>query len=99
MLYRKVGQNGPMVSSFGLGCMGMSGTYGGADRHESIATIQAALEAGFNLFDTGDFYGCGHNEILLNEALRNNQREKVFIAVKFGAMRTRDGGWNGYDCR
>lgn len=99
MQYRQVGQNGPLISSVGLGCMGMSGIYGEADRRESIATIHAALDAGLNLFDTGDFYGSGHNELLLCEALQGFPREKVFIAVKFGAMRTPSGGWSGYDSR
>lgn len=99
MQYRKVAPNGPLVSELGLGCLGMSGDYGAADRNESIATIHAALEKGVNLFDTGDFYGAGHNELLLREALQGYQRQKVFISVKFGQMRTPRGGWGPIDCR
>ncbi|WP_141434268.1 aldo/keto reductase [Bacillus sp. 03113] len=99
MLYRKLGQNDSSISALGLGCMGMSDLYGTADRKESIATIHAALEAGITLFDTGDFYGVGHNELLLNEALKGTKRDKAFISVKFGAMRSPDGGWVGVDNR
>jgi aryl-alcohol dehydrogenase-like predicted oxidoreductase len=99
MQYKKLGQNGSSVSTIGLGCMGMSDLYGKADRKESIATIHAALEAGVTLFDTGDFYGVGHNELLLNEALKGTKRDNAFIAVKFGAMRSPDGGWVGVDTR
>jgi aryl-alcohol dehydrogenase-like predicted oxidoreductase len=80
----------------------MSGMYGPSDRAESIATIHAALEAGITLFDTGDFYGSGHNEILLGEALKSapaSRREHALISVKFGAMRDPAGGWTGYDAR
>jgi aryl-alcohol dehydrogenase-like predicted oxidoreductase len=79
--------------------MGMSDLYGAADRKESITTIHQALEAGITLFDTGDFYGVGHNELLLNEALKGTKRDNAFIAVKFGAMRSPDGGWVGVDGR
>ncbi|MGZ6507184.1 MAG: aldo/keto reductase, partial [Tumebacillaceae bacterium] len=99
MNHRKLGLNGPEVSALGLGCMGMSDLYGAADRNESIATIHAALEAGITLFDTGDFYGVGHNELLLREALQGSKRDNAFIAVKFGAMRSPDGGWVGFDSR
>lgn len=95
---RRLGRNGPLVSRLGLGCMGMSDFYGPADRAESIATIHAALEAGISLFDTGDFYGMGHNELLLAEALKG-KRDKAFIAVKFGAMRDPAGGFIGFDGR
>ncbi len=94
-----LGKNGSNVSALGLGLMGMSDFYGPADRAESIATIHAALEAGMTLLDTGDFYGSGHNEILLCEALQGRRREDVFIAVKFGAMRSPNGGFIGVDCR
>jgi aryl-alcohol dehydrogenase-like predicted oxidoreductase len=79
--------------------MGMSGMYGPADRAESIATIHAALEAGVNLIDTGDFYGMGHNEMLIGEALVGGKREQACISVKFGALRDPAGGWSGYDAR
>jgi aryl-alcohol dehydrogenase-like predicted oxidoreductase len=79
--------------------MGMSDLYGPADRAESIATIHAALDAGITLLDTGDFYGMGHNEMLIREALAGRPRESVQISVKFGALRGPDGSWNGYDCR
>jgi len=94
-----LGQHGPRVSRLGLGCMGMSDLYGPADRDESIATIHAALDAGITLLDTGDFYGMGHNEMLIREALAGRARDSVQISVKFGALRGPDGSWNGYDCR
>lgn len=94
-----LGKTGPRVSTIGLGCMGMSGMYGPADRAESIATIHAALDAGINLLDTGDFYGMGHNEMLIAEALKERRREDVVISVKFGALRGPDGVWAGYDSR
>ena len=84
---RKLGARGPEVSAIGLGCMGMSDFYGPADRTESIATIHAALDAGITLLDTGDFYGMGHNEMLIREALTGRNRENVLISVKFGALR------------
>jgi aryl-alcohol dehydrogenase-like predicted oxidoreductase len=96
---RQLGAAGPTVSALGLGCMGMSGTYGAADREEAIATIHAALEAGITLLDTGDFYGMGHNEMLIAEALDGRQRDGVLISVKFGAQRGPDGSWLGYDAR
>jgi aryl-alcohol dehydrogenase-like predicted oxidoreductase len=79
--------------------MGMSDLYGPADRAESIATIHAALDAGITLLDTGDFYGMGHNELLIAEALRGRDRDAVTISVKFGALRDARGGWNGIDGR
>ncbi|AOF90328.1 aldo/keto reductase [Sinorhizobium sp. RAC02] len=94
-----LGNSGPTVSTIGLGCMGMSGMYGPADRAESIATIHAALDAGINLLDTGDFYGMGHNEMLIAEALKERRREDVVLSVKFGALRGPDGVWSGYDSR
>ncbi|MEG3629715.1 aldo/keto reductase [Streptomyces poriticola] len=99
---RTLGTTGPRVSALGLGCMGMSALYGEADRTESIATVHAALEAGITLLDTGDFYGMGHNELLIGEALRTApaaRREQARISVKFGALRDPDGGWSGYDGR
>jgi aryl-alcohol dehydrogenase-like predicted oxidoreductase len=99
MVIRKLGSTGPEVSALGLGAMGMSGMYGEADRAESIATIHAALDAGIDLIDTGDFYGMGHNELLIGEALRDRPRDDYLISVKFGAQRGPDGGWLGYDAR
>ena len=86
-----LGKTGPVVSTIGLGCMGMSGMYGPADRAESIATVHAALDAGITLLDTGDFYGMGHNEMLIAEALKERRREDVLLSVKFGALRGPDG--------
>ncbi len=99
MDYVSLGKTGPSVSALGLGCMGMSGMYGPADRAESIATIHAALEAGITLLDTGDFYGMGHNEMLIGEALKGGKRDKALLSVKFGALRDAAGNWSGYDCR
>ncbi|VIO66708.1 aldo/keto reductase [Bradyrhizobium ivorense] len=96
---RKLGPTGPAVSQLGLGCMGMSDFYGPSDRSESIATIHAALEAGITLLDTGDFYGMGHNEMLIGEALRGKNRDNLLISVKFGALRDRNYGFLGYDSR
>jgi pyridoxine 4-dehydrogenase len=99
MNHRKLGTTGPEVSAIGLGCMGMSDMYGPADRDESIATIHAALDAGITLLDTGDFYGMGHNEMLIREALAGRNRDSVVISVKFGALRDVGGNWLGYDAR
>jgi len=96
---RKLGIGGPPVSAIGLGCMGMSDFYGPADEAESIATIHAALDAGITLLDTGDFYGSGHNELLIAEALRGRRRESAQISVKFGAFRDPAGGFGLYDAR
>src|SRR5215216_5987479 len=97
---RRLGAGGPLVSAIGLGCMGMSpDLYGAADRDESIATIHAALDAGITLLDTGDFYGMGHNELLIRDALRTTRRENQMISVKFGAQRDPAGQWLGYDAR
>jgi aryl-alcohol dehydrogenase-like predicted oxidoreductase len=99
MQQRRLGTNGPAVSAIGLGCMGMSGMYGPADRAESIATIHAALDAGIGLLDTGDFYGMGHNEMLIGEAVKGMARDRFLVSVKFGALRDVKGGWLGYDAR
>ncbi|HEX5264395.1 MAG TPA: aldo/keto reductase [Phenylobacterium sp.] len=99
MKMRKLGNTGPEVSAIGLGAMGMSGMYGPSDRAESLATIHAALDAGINLIDTGDFYGMGHNELLIGEGLKGRRRDETLISVKFGAQRGPDGGWLGYDAR
>src|ERR1700723_3549840 len=92
-----LGRGGPVVSRAGLGLMGMSGIYGQADDAESIATIHAALDAGITLLDTGDFYGMGHNELLLRDALRGIDRSSVFIQVKFGGQRDPGGAFIGHD--
>jgi aryl-alcohol dehydrogenase-like predicted oxidoreductase len=92
-----LGQGGPLVSRAGLGLMAMSGSYGPAEEAESIATIRAALDAGITLLDTGDFYGMGHNELLLRHALQGVPRDRVFIQVKFGAQRDPAGAFLGYD--
>src|SRR3954451_10691690 len=94
----QLGKAGPVVSQIGLGCMGMSGMYGPSDEAESIATIHAAIDAGINLFDTGDFYGMGHNEMLIGRAIEG-RRDQVLLSVKFGAMRSPDGRFVGFDSR
>ena len=99
MQTKQLGSNGPAVSAIGLGCMGMSDFYGPADRYESLATIAAAVEQGITLLDTGDFYGMGHNEMLIGEALRSLPRDRLTLSVKFGALRDPAMGWNGYDAR
>jgi aryl-alcohol dehydrogenase-like predicted oxidoreductase len=96
---RSLGNNGPSVSDIGLGCMGMSDLYGPADETESIATIHAALDAGLTLLDTGDYYGMGHNELLIRDALRGRHRDQVVISVKCGALRDPQGNWLGIDGR
>ena len=96
---RSLGTTGPRVSAIGLGCMGMSDFYGPADEAASIATIEAALDAGITLLDTGDYYGMGHNELLLREALRGRNREQAVLSVKFGLMRAPDGSIVGNDLR
>ena len=99
MQTRRLGSTGPVVSALGLGCMGMSDLYGAVDRRESLATIHAALDAGLTLLDTGDYYGMGHNELLIGEALRERDRDAVTVSLKFGALRGPDGGWLGFDGR
>jgi aryl-alcohol dehydrogenase-like predicted oxidoreductase len=94
---RRLGSSGPEVSALGLGCMGMSGSYGPSDRAESIATIHTALDAGIDLIDTGDFYGMGHNEMLIGEAIRGRRRESLLLSVKFGGQRGPEGAILGYD--
>ncbi|HLJ14140.1 MAG TPA: aldo/keto reductase [Bryobacteraceae bacterium] len=98
MELRRLGTNGPEVSKLGLGAMGMSGMYGPADEAEGLATIRAAMDAGITLIDTGDFYGMGHDEMLIRDAIRG-KRERIFVCVKFGALRTPDGEFIGYDAR
>ena len=94
----QLGQTGPRVFPIALGCMGMSGMYGSSDERESVATIHAALERGVNLIDTGDFYGMGHNELLVGRALQG-KRDQAVLSVKFGALRSPGGGWGGFDGR
>src|SRR5258705_7682740 len=93
-----LGKAGPQVFPMALGCMGMSGMYGSSDERESIATIHQALERGVNLLDTGDFYGMGHNELLLGRALAG-RRQQAILSVKFGGLRSPGGGWGGVDTR
>jgi aryl-alcohol dehydrogenase-like predicted oxidoreductase len=95
---RGLGGTGLKVFPLALGCMGMSGVYGAADENESIATIHAALDAGVTLLDTGDFYGAGHNEMLIGRALKG-RRDQALLSVKFGALRSPEGGWGGFDGR
>jgi aryl-alcohol dehydrogenase-like predicted oxidoreductase len=96
---RTLGKHGPQkVSAIALGCMGMSPMYGPSDDAESIATIHAALDAGINILDTGDFYGLGHNEMLIGKALAAGASQPL-VSVKFGALRTPDYQWTGVDGR
>src|SRR4051794_926543 len=95
---KQLGTNGPRVFPLSLGCMGMSGMYGASDDAESIATIHAAIDRGVTLLDTGDFYGMGHNELLVGRAIEG-RREQVQLSVKFGALRGPDGSWLGTDTR
>jgi aryl-alcohol dehydrogenase-like predicted oxidoreductase len=95
----QLGKTGPTVSAVGLGCMAMSGMYGPSDRQESLATLHAAVDAGITLLDTGDFYGMGHNEMLIGEALKTLPRDRILLSVKFGGLRDPAGGWSGYDLR
>lgn len=96
---RALSPSGPTVSAIGLGCMGMSDLYGPADDAESIATIHAALDAGVNLLDTGDYYAMGENEMLIRRALEGHDRDSAVISVKFGVLRDPAGGWSGVDGR
>ncbi|MDN3548349.1 aldo/keto reductase [Mucilaginibacter aquaedulcis] len=95
----QLGNNGPLVSKLGLGCMRMSSIWGGPtpDETESIATIQEALDNGINFLNTGDFYGAGHNEMLVGRAIKG-RRADAFISVKFGAI-FHNGQWLGLDLR
>ncbi|WP_433903480.1 aldo/keto reductase [Sphingobacterium puteale] len=95
----QLGQNGPTVSKLGLGCMRMSSIWGGPtpDENEGIATIHQALDSGINFLNTGDFYGAGHNEMLIGKAIKG-RRDDAFISVKFGAI-FHNGQWIGLDLR
>ena len=99
MKRRQLGRTGPTTSMIGLGCMAMSGVYGPSERSEGLATIRAALDAGITLLDTGDFYGMGHNELLIGEVMREVARDSVVLSVKFGVLRDVFGRPNGLDCR
>ena len=94
----RLGKTGPVVSRIGLGCMGMSGVYGATDDAVSVRTIHEALDRGYNLLDTGDFYGHGHNEMLIGRAIAD-RRDRAVVSVKFGALRGPDGAWLGVDTR
>lgn len=95
----QLGKTGPAVSRLALGAMGMSGMYGTADDAVSIATVHAALDSGANLIDTGDFYGMGHNELLIRQALADRKREDITLSVKYGALRGPDNSFGGVDTR
>ena len=92
-------QRYPRSVSDAWGCQTATARRAPADRAESIATVQAALDAGINLLDTGDFYGSGHNEMLVGEALRGRRRDQAILSVKFGVLRDPDGALNGFDNR
>ncbi len=96
---RRLGTSGPAVAALGLGCMGMSGVYGPTDDAEGIATLRAAIDSGITLLDTGDFYGMGHNEWLIRQALREGDRESVALSVKFGLLRDPSAAMLGHDGR
>ena len=99
MIQRQLGANGPIVSALGLGCMGMSDVYtNDHDDAEGVATIHAALDHGINFLDTGDFYGMGHNELLIGQVLKE-RRDEVFVSVKYGALRDPEGAFAGVDTR
>jgi pyridoxine 4-dehydrogenase len=95
---RQLGNNGPLVSAVGLGCMGMSDFYGPSDETESIATIHEAIDRGVTLLNTGDFYGMGQNELLIRRAIAG-RRDRVFLSVKFGALRDPARRFIGFDAR
>jgi aryl-alcohol dehydrogenase-like predicted oxidoreductase len=96
---RNLGSHGPTVFPLALGCMSMAGgLYGPSDERENIETIHAALDRGVTLLDTGDFYGAGQNEMLLGRALAG-RRDRALVSVKFGVLRSPDGGWLGADAR
>ncbi len=94
----RLGTHGPEVFRLGFGAMGLSGMYGATDDSESLRTIRHAMERGMTLLDTGDFYGTGHNELLIGRAIAG-ARDRVQLSVKFGALRGPDGSWIGFDTR
>ena len=94
---RQLGKNGPTVTSPALGGMSLSGAYGAVDDDEGVRVIHAYLDAGGTLIDTGDFYGAGHNEMLIGRALRDRDRDDVVLSVKFGARLAPDGTLAGVD--
>ncbi len=96
---RRLGATGPAVSSPALGCMGLSGVYGAVDPDEGVRVIHAYLDAGGTLLDTGDFYGAGHNEMLIARALADRSRDDVVLSVKFGAQLRPGGPPSGFDGR
>jgi aryl-alcohol dehydrogenase-like predicted oxidoreductase len=101
MKTHSLGANGPLVSEVGFGAMGISDIYATSARKddaEGEATIKAALDAGINFINTGDFYGMGHNEMLVGRAIAG-RRDEVILSVKFGALRDPKGLWLGHDCR
>src|SRR3954452_17187114 len=98
MRTRTLGVGGPTVSEIGLGCMGMSEFYGPVDPDDARRTLDAALTAGVSLWDSADFYGSGHNEMLIGAALRG-RRDDVVLSIKFGLMRDPNGGYVGQDGR
>jgi aryl-alcohol dehydrogenase-like predicted oxidoreductase len=103
MKMRRLGRDGPLVSAIGLGCMRMSNIMGGPQPgpdsdSESVATIEVALDAGITLLNTGDFYGMGHNETVVARAIRH-RRDRAFLSVKCGILRTHTGAILGMDGR
>ena len=99
MHYHRLGATGPSVGALGFGCMALSGSYGPADRAQSLRTLEAALDLGINLLDTGDFYGMGHNEMLIGEFLRGIRRDQVVLSVKYNGLREPAGRFLGFDSR
>ncbi|MEV4224620.1 aldo/keto reductase [Nonomuraea sp. NPDC049725] len=96
---RRLGRTGPAVSSPGLGAMGLSGAYGPVRDDDGVRVLHAYLDDGGTLLDTGDFYGSGHNELLIRRALAGRDRDEVVLSVKFGALRGPDGSHAGFDAR
>jgi aryl-alcohol dehydrogenase-like predicted oxidoreductase len=99
MQYHHLGATGPRVSALGFGCMALSGAYGPTERTASLQTLGAALDLGVNLLDTGDFYGMGHNELLIGEFLKGVSRDRVVLSVKYNGLREPGGRFIGFDSR